>query len=1313
MGNRVTSGTRALAVFLIAVMAVSAIPNIGSDEPLIEEAAAEGEEYVQVGWLSDFKNWNPLLVEMVSDWVAYNLVFSTLFQYDEDWNVIENHLAMDYYQVNWPAGNMSTFINITENAYFRNAENPTDTTHPLTAFDVEYTFEMIMANPGNAWDYYLYNVSGVNVTDNGARWDASRTDSPYQVRIDTEYTKATLIDDLIWVPIVPEYQWSEIKGGGILGRMDPDFLIGSGPFYVGEYDKGTWYDFVKAPNYHAEADYDEERDIDFAGIRYRVYTNIDTIALEINAGAVDVVDVTGASESAWTKIADDTADVSITKQVTTELGIYDIAINAIPPEIRDALNYADDGDYKLLDPVVRQAIGMTLDRQTIIDTYFMGLPEAADSVLSQGFWHADLENPLPYDPAAAKQLLLDNGYAPDPDDSNYLVTTANCMPVQMYPDEVEVGERLTFDVHVPDSDPGYGYVGSAWVSMAKQAGIEFLYDALSEGIMTNDEWYNCNYDLWVWSWYWGPEPLSNLACWLTDQVRVGGYNCVGPICPGGLDEPDGWWWADEDEGVARCEFDEKFDQALKTTDKDERKVLVDWLQQAIYDTYTEFPPLHPNGLYAFTNARFTGWGNWEQHVARSIISDMLWLWYDLEPTGSGSAPAFDSPPQPIYEPEVGEEVTFVISVKDADGDEITVNWSITDADSVEVAALIQYADGDTTIPQTKEWQQTFDTVGTYTLRVGLKDDNHDYETVKLSTINVVSEANLGPEIESMTWQPYRVYVGEEATWSAEAMDHEQGPDGEGLLFTWDWDDGASTTTPYKPVANDTLVTDEQTHVWDAPGTYEVELSVWDGYDVETNQYHNVSATISEFEVFGNTEPVIIMVSDISGLQGQAVTCEAIASDQDPDVLKFTWDWGDGTYSVTEHDTAMDRAAEVASTTTHTWDSAGTYDVIVWVDDGEGNNVSSDAVSATILAPGSDAPPGSITIWQSPSPGAVDVPVILMVGASDANENELTITLDFGDDEDDETLETTGDTTEMQYAEFSHTYVEEGTYIVTAHVYDGTTNVSATRDVLIVANEPPSFTLADTYTFYYNQSKTVKPVSIYDPDGDPLSVWYDWGDDTAMTEGVPDSDFGAPHTYTQIGEFVLTVYVDDGRGNNVSETADVSVQDANRKPTIVGLIGKSAPAGDAYAPGEMIYFNVTIADKEGDNVTVTMTFGDGSDPQVIQRDLSPQTNTTVTFSHAYEAGSITPYEAVVVVKDDKDHSDMTWSSLSTEVTVTKTKDGISSMLLLGIGLGLVLAVAAVALLLRHRKDKGDSSAAGMDEMEGMAPPEVEEPAAPPE
>ena len=176
--------------------------------------------------------------------------------------------------------------------------------------------------------------------------------------------------------------------------------------------------------------------------------------------------------------------------------------------------------------------------------------------------------------------------------------------------------------------------------------MSFDFEVLSLGIMTNEAWYQCEYDLWVWSWYWGPEPLSNLACWLTEQVRTGGYNSVGPICNGGLDEPDGWWWIDEENAVARCSFDDTFDQALRTMNRDDRKVLVDELQVAIYETYTEFPPLYLIGLYAMTTANFIGWGDWEAHPARSIISDMLWLWYDLQPSATNTPPvaSFEASP---------------------------------------------------------------------------------------------------------------------------------------------------------------------------------------------------------------------------------------------------------------------------------------------------------------------------------------------------------------------------------------------------------------------------------------------------------------------------------------------------------------------------------------------------------------------------------------------------------------------------------------------------------------------------------------------
>ena len=117
MKNSAFCVTRFAAALLTVVMIVGALPMVMHSDPIAYNASAAGG-YVNVGWIGEFMNWNPLKAEMVSDWVAYNLIFSTLFQYDENWSEIKGHLAVDYYQVEWPAGNMSTYINITDNAYF-------------------------------------------------------------------------------------------------------------------------------------------------------------------------------------------------------------------------------------------------------------------------------------------------------------------------------------------------------------------------------------------------------------------------------------------------------------------------------------------------------------------------------------------------------------------------------------------------------------------------------------------------------------------------------------------------------------------------------------------------------------------------------------------------------------------------------------------------------------------------------------------------------------------------------------------------------------------------------------------------------------------------------------------------------------------------------------------------------------------------------------------------------------------------------------------------------------------------------------------
>jgi ABC-type transport system substrate-binding protein len=434
--------TRAIAILIVAAFIASAVPGAVFDKPVADNAAAVRYE-VKLGMLQDVENWNPLNPELVSDYVMVYLMYSVLFQYTEDWTGPVKDLATDYYQVNNPNGTMSTYINITHNAYFRDKAAPNDMSYQLTAEDVRYSIQVVLDHPGGAWDEYLANVTAVEALDSDS------------VHILTDFPKSTLIDNLVWIPILPSLVWEQYRDNEILSAKTPAELIGSGPFLFNNTQDGYWYRFDRAPNYHGATDYpvgtadpQGDRVVKVDGLLYTVYTEPSAMVLDMNSGSLDAIDLAGSPNLYLNELGQGNPD--ITKFATQEMGIIDIAINAIPLEFRSGAY--GTGNELLLDPIVREAIGMTLNKQEVADTIMFGLAGTADSVLSPGYWHKDITNELTYDPAAARTLLLGNGYA-DNNADGVLEATASAYPVTQ--GWASAGDPLSFRLTAPDTDPVY------------------------------------------------------------------------------------------------------------------------------------------------------------------------------------------------------------------------------------------------------------------------------------------------------------------------------------------------------------------------------------------------------------------------------------------------------------------------------------------------------------------------------------------------------------------------------------------------------------------------------------------------------------------------------------------------------------------------------------------------------------------------------------------------------------------------------------------------------------------------------------------
>ncbi|MCX6658693.1 MAG: ABC transporter substrate-binding protein [Euryarchaeota archaeon] len=1281
--NQISSkGMRAIALIIVAIFVVSGIPSVIFNAPVTQNASA-AEYYVKVGMLQDLSNWNPLKIEFVSEYVTTYLMYSVLFQYTEDWEGPVNDLATEYYMVNHPSGNMTMYVNITHNAYFRNNVNIGDTSHHLTAEDVAFTINLIRDNPGGAWDVYVQDITGANAT------------STYQVALDVKFPKATMLDDLVWVPILPKYIWDTEPNP--LGAKKPAFLVGSGPFVYNSSLKTQWYRFTRAPNYHGSTDYPVgdprgDRVVNVDGVVYRFYSDVNLMVSAMNAGELDAMDISGAPSSFITSVSN-----SFTKMVTQEMAIIDIAINAIPLEFRETKGGGyGQGNPLLLDKYVREAIMMTLNKDYIRNTLMYGLPTVAYSVLSPSYWQADIQGKLFYNTTAAKDLLLAHGYA-DSDSDGYLEATSTAASVTDY--GVPVGTQLTLKVQAPDTDPSYKAIGEAWVGWARDAGIMFDYSTDSEAIITNNAWYKANYDIWVWSWYWSPEPLSNLGVWQTSQMTSGGDNCQGPMGP--------WYAINSTTGKPYSAFDENCTAAQREFDPAARKVLVDKLQQWIYDSRTESPPIYPAGLYVVSNARYTGWGNWTEHLGRSTSSDLLWVWFDLVSKGGNQMPEFQLPLDTQYSFIVNETQSFTVTVSDPDGDQVNITWNFGDGttatnDSGALATL-----NGVTFVQTHVYHALALPPNGLDMNVTANDGTPANTATSYATVNVFPYPDALPEptVPILSDPIDKAYVGQNVTWTAGALDLETGGGfGTGLVFTWAWDDGTSTSTSYMPTVKGGEAIDVQVHNWSLEGSYNVELFVDDG---SAWPGHNVSMGQFAYEIVLNQPPTAPDISTIDGLRNLWMDCIATASDVDGDSLKFTWLWNDGTFNVTVSP-ASQPGATIVSEVMHRWTAQGAYVVNVSVDDqtGEiGHNVSAE-IAANIVNSG-QVPPCSIALLPTPNPAYPDHDVSFNASAVDANGDALTYYLEYGDGNASVNTSAGGVTTRQQVG-FVHAYEATGDYTATVWVDDGTGNVSKSIVVTVKENSPPWLILRTNASAYYNRTFNLLPSRVRDNDSDPLSVWFAWGDDTGSASAGPFHT--GTHVYEMVGEVNVTVFADDGTGlpgHNVSRTVTVVIND-NFRPTIEGTIGLT-PSKTQYKAGETVMFTVTVKDYEGDMVNVTVDFGDGTTPTAVPS-FRPGANnlTTVYVNHTFEKGRSTPYSVVFTVDDGMMayHSIKTWNTRIIEVSVEKKP--VSSALYIGIGVGVIaiLALLIAFMLMRRKKEPKDQGG-----MEGMKAP-IEEPEAPP-
>jgi len=246
------------------------------------------------------------------------------------------------------------------------------------------------------------------------------------------------------------------------------------------------------------------------------------------------------------------------------------------------------------------------------------------------------------------------------------------------------------------------------------------------------------------------------------------------------------------------------------------------------------------------------------------------------------------------------------------------------------------------------------------------------------------------------------------------FDARQSSDVDGTItnFSWDFGDGNTSNTA------------QTSNTYAVPGSYQVTLLVTDNEGTTATKTLDVLVT----DPTVNNAPVAnIVTSTTTGTVPLSVSFDGSGSyDLDNDVLSYIWDFGDGT-------------SDTGVLTNHSYTMAGTYDVILTVDDGNGG-IGSEIIQITSTEIDINTSPVAM-FTTSVIEGYAPLSIMFDASSStDADGDLLTYTWDFGDN-----------TTDVGVTS-SHTFTAAGDYTVQLTVFDSNGGSDSTITIITVTDE---------------------------------------------------------------------------------------------------------------------------------------------------------------------------------------------------------------------------------------------------------------------
>lgn len=202
----------------------------------------------------------------------------------------------------------------------------------------------------------------------------------------------------------------------------------------------------------------------------------------------------------------------------------------------------------------------------------------------------------------------------------------------------------------------------------------------------------------------------------------------------------------------------------------------------------------------------------------------------------------------------------------------------------------------------------------------------------------------------------------------------------------------------------------------------------------------------------------------------------------------------------------------------------------------------------------------------------------------------------------------------------------GEYFVRLYVDDGTENRSLTRYVIVRENGPPVFVVSPPAIMYAEKDVPVNmSVCIIDLDDDPVDILWEFGDgatasnstDGSIEDGyVNQTHAWSPAAIPGLGDYDMEYQVNitamDPLGNNVTEVMIVCVPIPHNFSPVISMTASTPSA----APDEEVIFYANATDSEGEPLTWTFDYSDGTTEVIHTGWTDPGETVWCNTSHSF-------------------------------------------------------------------------------------------------